>query len=449
MDIKTILICLVIISLFLGFFTYAVRKTQLTFPGINYWIISHFLIAGGYLLLSMGNKIPDFFSIALPRTLFVWAGIIRVFGVQRFFKKKITTPHKIIALITVVLFELLIIYFTYFQIQLHVPTVVVGIFLSGIVIVIGIQILKNKIKDNEFTYIFTAIIFFMFAAILLGRVIGWILFPAIRNVFASTFLNNLQFLSSMVIDITWAIMFFVLYNQKLTLQLKSLNSQKDKFFSILAHDLRNPFNNILGYSLLLLNNLRNYDLNKIEDHIKVVYKMSKQTYNLLEEILMWAKSQSGSISYKPEELNFSELCQGIIESLKLSAIAKNITINYAENNINVSADENMLKTILRNLISNAIKFTHPDGIINISAKSDETNGIITISDNGVGIDKNNFQKLWEITTHYSTTGTASEKGTGFGLILCKEFVEKNGGRIWVESVLGKGSDFTFTIPLSK
>jgi hypothetical protein len=112
------------------------------------------------------------------------------------------------------------------------PTVIVGVFLSGILIIIGIQILRNKSNNNRATYNFTAIIFFMFSAILLGRVVGWILFPGIRNVFASNFLNNLQFLSSMVVDITWAIMFFVIYNQKLTIQLKNLNSQKDRFFSI-------------------------------------------------------------------------------------------------------------------------------------------------------------------------------------------------------------------------
>lgn len=450
MDIKTILICLVIISVFLGSFTYAIRKTQLTFPGINFWIISHFSIAGGYLLLAMGHALPDILSVILSRNLFLFAGFMRIFGVQKFFKKEINTLHKVLTVITIVIFEVTLVYFTYFHENLHMPTVVAGIFLSGILLVIAVQILKNKTINNQATYIFTAIVFFIFAAILILRVVGWVLFPSIRDVFASTFLNNLQFLSSMVIDITWAIMFFVIYNQKLTLQLKNVNSQKDKFFSILAHDLRNPFNNILGYSLLTLNNLRIYDINKIEEHIHVIYKMSKQTYNLLEEILMWAKSQSGNIFYSPQELSFITVCQEIIETLKVSAIAKNITINnFDTNKTYLSADENMLKTILRNLISNAIKFTHQNGTINIFTETSGSNAIIIISDNGVGIDKNNIEKLWEITSHYSTTGTADEKGTGFGLILCKEFVEKHGGKIWVESELGKGSNFKFTMPLNK
>ena len=164
---------------------------------------------------------------------------------------------------------------------------------------------------------------------------------------------------------------------------------------------------------------------------------------------MWAKSQSVNIFYKPEELNFAIVCQEIIESLKANSIAKNIVINNLKNNeLYLFADENMLKTILRNLISNAIKFTQPDGVINIFTETNGSNAIITVSDNGVGIEKNNFNKIWEITSHYSTTGTANERGTGFGLILCKEFVEKHGGQIWVESELGKGSDFKFTMPLS-
>ncbi len=231
--------------------------------------------------------------------------------------------------------------------------------------------------------------------------------------------------------------------------LQELNATKDKFFSILAHDLKNPFNTILGFSELLLENLAIYDLEKIENLVTYIRNISSNTYNLLEELLLWAKSQSGQLSFVPRKINFIKVCQDIVERLKANADTKGISINcFAATEITLMADDNMFKTVLRNLISNAIKFTAPNGHINIYAERKQNVAVITVSDNGVGIESEDFDKLWDITTHFTTRGTANEKGSGFGLVLCKEFVEKHNGKIWVESKLGKGSDFKFTMPIS-
>lgn len=450
MDIKTILICLFIINLYLGFFTFVIRKTQLTFPGIKYWIASHFLIASGYMLLSLGGKIPDFFSVILSRTFFIIGCFIRIFGIQKFFQKEITRAHKLLSGIVFFIFEFLIIFFTYTDANLSKIIATTGFFISGMAVIAGIQILRNKSAGNRTLHFFTAMVFFIFAGIFLSRVTGSVLFPKNKNLFASTFLNNLQFMSTMLIDITWTIMFFVIYNQRLTFQLRKLNSTKDRFFSILAHDLRTPFNSILGFSKLILAKLRTEKVSTIEDHLHIVQTMARQTYKLLEEILIWAKCQSGDILYAPKRVHFPTICREIVENLKLLTIEKNITIHYRLNDSTyLLADENMLKTILRNLISNGIKFTNANGAVTISSNLEGTLAIITVSDTGVGIDQKNIKKLWEITTHYSTTGTANEKGTGFGLILCKEFVELHGGKIWVESEPGKGSNFKFIMPLSR
>jgi len=217
---------------------------------------------------------------------------------------------------------------------------------------------------------------------------------------------------------------------------------------ILAHDLKQPFNTLLGFSDLLLKNIDKYDKEKIVNQIKIINKTTHKTYHLLEDLLLWSKSQTNKLSFAQQSISLNEICREQIEHIKTHADTKNIIIKYFEtDNIQVFADSNMIKTIFRNLILNAVKFTNNNGQINIYAEKNYINAIITISDNGIGIDKNVIPKLWDITEQFTTTGTDGEKGTGFGLILCKEFVEKHGGKIWVESELGKGSDFKFTMPL--
>lgn len=233
-------------------------------------------------------------------------------------------------------------------------------------------------------------------------------------------------------------------NKKLT----KLNVDKDRFIQILAHDLKNPFNSLLGFSDLLLQNLHKYDMEKIEKQLKIINNVSKQTHSLLEQILLWEKSQSGKMILEMQKIDYLKTTNEIIQTIENQANEKNIKINCFETEkIIVSADVNMYKAIMRNLISNAIKFTQKNGQINIYAEKDHTNTIITVSDNGIGIDKDMIPKLWEFSNSYSTKGTNNEKGTGFGLTLCKELIKKHGGQIWIESEVGKGSNFKFTLPM--
>jgi len=231
-------------------------------------------------------------------------------------------------------------------------------------------------------------------------------------------------------------------------KLKILNADKDRFLQILAHDLKNPFSALLGFSNLLLKNIHKYDIDKIENQLNIIHQTTQKTYNLLEDILLWSKAQSGKLTIEPQKIVFTEICTKIINTFKNQADTKEISINCFEPEKTIlEADLNMFKTILRNLISNAIKFTNKSGQINIYSEKNQNNVTITVSDNGIGIEKENQLKLWDFTQSISTIGTSNEKGTGLGLLLCKEFVEKHGGKIWVESELGKGSDFKFTLPL--
>jgi PAS domain S-box-containing protein len=233
-------------------------------------------------------------------------------------------------------------------------------------------------------------------------------------------------------------------------RLRELNATKDKLFSIIAHDLRSPFNNILGFSELLTETIKNTEVAKSEKYLSLMNSSAKNTLVLLDNLLNWAKSQTGQIKIKSEKINLHSIIRDILEQSNSIAKTKNISLNQTESGeIEVYSDENILKTVLRNLISNAIKFTNQGGKIDVFVISKQNQVEITISDNGVGINNETCKKLFNISTNISTSGTANEKGSSLGLVLCKEFVEKLGGNIWVESEEGKGSDFKFTLPLNK
>jgi PAS domain S-box-containing protein len=233
-------------------------------------------------------------------------------------------------------------------------------------------------------------------------------------------------------------------------ELRKLNADKDQFIRILGHDLRNPFNSLIGFSDLLLENLHNYDLQQIEKQVKMINQVSIRSFELLEQILLWVKSQSGKLELNIEQFDFRQESTNVVQTIENMAVKKGIQIDIIETEqIFLWADLNIFKTVLRNLISNAIKFTNQNGHIIVSAEKLEQNLLIAVSDNGTGMDEKVMAKLWEIHNVYSSKGTNGEKGTGFGLKLCKELIEKHGGKIWAESVPGKGSKFILSLPTCK
>jgi signal transduction histidine kinase len=232
-----------------------------------------------------------------------------------------------------------------------------------------------------------------------------------------------------------------------TAELKELNASKDKFFSIIAHDLKNPFNTIIGFSEILNEEISPENCEKSRQIAGMINSSASQTYRLLENLLEWANSQRGKISFNPGQVNLFELIHEEFMTLDDLAEAKKIELKVScPQDLSVYADKNMIKTILRNLISNAIKFTHRNGHIEVNV-SDDKNGVrIAVSDNGIGIPAESMAKLFKIDANLSSRGTENEKGTGLGLFLCNEFVARHGGKIWAESEPGKGSVFLFIIP---
>lgn len=233
-------------------------------------------------------------------------------------------------------------------------------------------------------------------------------------------------------------------------QLSEANATKDKFFSIIAHDLRNPFNLLMGYSDINLKNIQAKRYHKMEEAGKIIKESAEQGYILLNNLLKWSQAQQGGLKFNPEYLNLKEHVESITSLLLNAAKQKNIRIKYLfKDDLKLYADKNMLETILRNLISNAIKYTNHAGEVSISAKEKKKHVIVKISDTGIGIDPVNIPKLFKMEENFSSYGTHGEKGSGLGLILCKEFVDRHNGKIEVESEPGKGTSFRFTLPAQK
>jgi PAS domain S-box-containing protein len=229
--------------------------------------------------------------------------------------------------------------------------------------------------------------------------------------------------------------------------LREINATKDKLLSIIAHDLKSPFTTIIGFSELLKDNINTLNLSEINDFVNHIDNSAKNALSLLENLLLWAKSQTSQLVFNPIQLSFIEILENVLDILGPSARIKNISIDFENcDNLVVVADQNMVHTVMRNLISNAIKFTHPGGKIVIKATVINNFIEIIVQDDGIGMEEQTINSLFKIESTSSIKGTAQEKGTGLGLLICKEFIEKHGGKIWVESNPKNGSKFLFTLP---
>jgi len=233
-------------------------------------------------------------------------------------------------------------------------------------------------------------------------------------------------------------------------ELKDINTTKDQFISVLAHDLKSPFNGILGFLSYLIDNFESLDKDTIKDLIRTLHTTSKNTYLLLENLLLWARTQQQKVSFQPEEIRIKTLVDNNIDLLIFSAQSKQITIhNHIADDILVCADIEMLNTIFRNLISNAIKFTKNSGMITIKLIDKPNFFEFIVQDNGIGMSKEMTTNLFNFNTTKTKTGTNGEIGTGFGLIICKDFITLHGGEIWVESEENLGTSFHFNIAKQK
>lgn len=229
--------------------------------------------------------------------------------------------------------------------------------------------------------------------------------------------------------------------------LSQLNADKDRFFSIISHDLRGPFQAVVGYAELLMMRLGNARLQEINLLAQKLHQSAKNTYHLLENLLQWSRMQRGRMPYEPQAVGLADLVENTTSLLGNHANNKEIDLQAEiPETVEIHVDLNMIDAVIRNLTSNALKFTESGGVVKIEALENGPFVEVAISDTGVGLSAEDVAKLFRMDTHHSTSGTADEEGTGLGLILCKELVENHGGKIWMESELGVGTTVTFTVP---
>jgi signal transduction histidine kinase/ligand-binding sensor domain-containing protein len=233
-------------------------------------------------------------------------------------------------------------------------------------------------------------------------------------------------------------------------ELTEANSVKDRLFSIIAHDLKNPFNTLNGFAELLHEKYNEFDEDERSMMIAQIYESSNLLYGLLEQLLTWSMAQRGKIVFRPKNENLIEIINKNIELATDQAKVKKISIKLLieRNEVIVNMDVDLVNTIIRNLVSNAIKFTPMEGTIIVQAIVEANRVVMSVKDSGIGISEENIDKLFADNIHFTSAGTTNEKGTGLGLAICKEFVKKHHGEIWVKSKLGKGSIFSFSLPLN-
>lgn len=238
--------------------------------------------------------------------------------------------------------------------------------------------------------------------------------------------------------------------RKINVELAEINATKDKFFSIISHDLRSPLSGLMQVLLIIVEDYDSLENDEKQQMIIDVANTSKRTYDLMENLLEWSSIQTGNIPFYPQKIKLLTLLNNLEELYKQNLKSKGITLKINVGpEIFVFADKKMTETILRNLISNAIKFTYPNGTITVTSEPDNDLVVIKVVDTGVGIKTEKLSELFQVDKVQSTWGTAKETGTGLGLILCKELVERQYGKIWVESKQDEGTTFYFTLPAEK
>jgi signal transduction histidine kinase len=256
-------------------------------------------------------------------------------------------------------------------------------------------------------------------------------------------LKNKEFIEAFI-----SLASIIIDKKKLEIELRKTNETKDKFFSIISHDLKNPFNTFIGFSGLIIQNIEKIEKQKILDFAKLIHDAALHSHEMMQNLFEWVRSQKKELVAKPSSFDVIGLIHSNIKLFSSEAVKKEIRINFKpEQEINLYTDIDIINTIFRNLISNALKFTNKGGEITISYQLGDNKIIFKVKDNGIGIPKENLKTLFSLKTSKSTTGTFNEKGTGLGLLLCREFVQLIGGTMHVESEEGKGSEFSFSLPM--
>jgi signal transduction histidine kinase len=402
------------------------------------------LLTVGWILILLRNVIPDFISINIANTIIFLACFYETIAMLASLRIKSQKGYQLqigITIIASVIFNVAIVFEA--TINTRILIMLIGIFAIFLPPTISHF---NESKYNFFRN-FYALCCTGFEILLFIRAIYSYFNPQNLFFFNST-LDVLYSISLFLFALIGTVGFLLLIKGKQDLKIQKPLDNKNIFFSIIAHDLRGPLGSSVVLSKLLIDDIKECNLAETKEILEVLHQSNKNIYKLLDNLLDWSMAQNGMLKYSPEKITLNELITENIELNQNAALNKNIDVLFeSTEKVEIEADKNMIDTIVRNLLNNAIKFTNKDGKIAVKVQKKHQNVEISITDNGIGIPDLIKKKLFKINGKIIRPGTDNEIGNGMGLLLCSEFIDKHKGKIWAESELGKGSTFKFTLPL--
>lgn len=431
----------VCILIFSYSFSYATAENKKI---VNCFGYGKLLLTIGWIFLFLRNIIPDFISINIANMIVFSACCYETLAILSLIKIKLKKTYQLqigITIASMVVFNLA----TVFESTINTRVVIVLIGLFAIYLQPTISYFTQK--GHNLFRTFYGLCFVVFEMILVIRLVFICLNPQ-KDFFSHTIFDSLYNIALFLLSLISTVGFLLLVKEKQDLKIKKLLNDKNQFFSIIAHDLRGPLGSSVGLSEILAENIDEYGLEEIKEITAMLHQSNKNSYKLLENLLDWSQVQTGMIEYSPKKIVLNTLISENVELNKNAALNKNIALSFETAEfIEIQADKNMIDTIVRNLLTNAIKFTQRNGEIIVKMKKNAQVAEVSIADSGIGIPENIKEKLFKINGKVSQKGTENEIGTGLGLLLCSEFIRKHQGEIWAESEPGKGSTFKFTLPL--
>lgn len=389
--------------------------------------------------------------VMLSNIFFIGGLILFYVGSQQFLKLKRKNKY---LYWWFAVFLLVIAFFTFIKDQLNTRIVIFSIGSIPFFLINGIIFLRHEMNSIKSSSVLLASLFFIHGFLYAVRGVYYIVDRDIDSMFSGGMMQMLTFLVPLTLGLLWTFGFLLAVNQRLNGELvkksndlEQMNAEKDKFFSIIGHDLRDPLSSVIGLSELMSDKNHQFSAEELVEMAALIHHSALSTNGLLEDLLEWSGSHKGSKNFSPGRIIFGKEMGGCITSLEASAQAKKIAFrSTVPADLEVYADLRMLQSIVRNLVVNAIKFTPEGGLVQLSVKSLNHGKLqFSVSDNGIGMNKKLLDSLFKMGMKNNRKGTNGEASSGMGLILCRDFVEKHGGKIWAQSEEEKGSTFIFTI----
>lgn len=433
-----LLMCILIFSYSLSYATSDNRKI------LNSFGFAKLLVTVGLILILLRGVVSDIISVSMADTILLlgcgYETIAMLLSLRIKSKKRYQLQIAITIMAAVVL-NVAIVFEA--SINTRILIMLIGVF----AIYLPPTVSHFKENKHNFSRNLYAFCFAGFEILLLLRAIYMYCNPQ-KIFFINITFDSLYSIGLFLFALIGTVGFLLLIKEKQDLKIQKLLDDKNIFFSIIAHDLRGPLGSSVALSKLLREDIKEGSRAEISEIVEVLHQSNKNIYKLLDKLLEWSTTQTGMMVYSPEKITLNELINENIKLNQNAAFSKNIALLFeSTEQIELEADKNMMDTIVRNLLTNAIKFTGRNGKIAVKVQKKHQNAEISITDNGIGIPDLIKEKLFKMNGKVIQRGTENEIGNGMGLLLCSELINRHHGKIWAESELGKGSTFKFSVPI--